>query len=84
MTQRFPSFGFPTTGTGGGLPPSIAASRIWTMGTLAAVIAGILAGSMLANVLLGVALIKKADVLPFVADGGVAGCAATVIPEIER
>ncbi|WP_234053776.1 MULTISPECIES: hypothetical protein [unclassified Xanthobacter] len=49
------------------------------LATLVAVMLGVLVGSMGVNVVVGARLVATADVIAFVADGGVAGCAGTLV-----
>jgi len=72
---RFPSFGFPSERLP--QPPSAAAAGVIRLGGAASILLGALVASVFINVVLAGRIVAAADALPFVADGGVAGCQAT-------
>ncbi|MFG1270584.1 hypothetical protein V5F40_21780 [Xanthobacter sp. DSM 14520] len=72
---KFPSFGFPSERLP--QPPSAAAAGVIRLGGVASIVLGALIASVVINVVLAGRIVASADALPFVADGGVAGCQAS-------
>lgn len=76
MANSFPAFGFPPPPRV--VPPSQARAELEGLANLNALVIGVAAVSVVLNILLAALLIKDADIIPFVADGGVAGCQVPV------
>lgn len=82
MARKVPSlgrFGCPSPALM--VPPSARSDEIARLMRRASLLAGVLAATIGANALLVPLAIARADVTPYVVDGGLFGCQATVVRE---
>jgi len=78
--SRFERFGFPRPKIQ--IAPSDKDGAIKLMMNTTSIMFGVLLCSLLANIILLLVVIYKADTLPYVADGGIFGCSVKVIAEL--
>lgn len=71
MSASFPTFGFPSERP---TPPSEAMARVVFLVRLNAVLVGAFLSSAVLSCILVGAVLWRADIEPYVADGGVTGC----------
>ena len=80
-TQKIGAFGFPSPKPL--LPPSVIERSINSLASVVSFSSGLLLCSLLINVILALIAFQRADVVAFVADGGVFGCQVAVMTEPE-
>lgn len=72
-------FSFPSVR--GCLPPSLLADQLAFLSRITSVLGGVVLVSLFGTVWLTHAAVKRADIVPFVADGGVFGCEVRTVSE---